>query len=344
VISDRTTICSLRVSRGVPWWTLRETLRAFKAALYGRRRVGAMAGVDEGGEILAIKPAPRRDGEPAGVRIARQVNVSAREAMMLLAQSSSQWRCALRVVGLQIERVSSAIRRRGLSTLLKSIMRGAVSRSVRPVMRAYVDWRFDRSLGMDTGGIVPVRDMGLRARRDDGEQYEATWPGLFREMIGTLALDCSKYSFVDLGCGKGRALLLAAEAGFKQVIGVEISPVLSHIAQQNVDRLHAIGDGKSPCRVVCMDAADYQFPDGPCVLYLYNPFKGETLQRVVGNLGSMHREQGHEIVVLYYNPIWQQILLQGGFLQHIKGARSGTSDFVVYRTLAQAMARSRVGD
>lgn len=270
----------------------------------------------------------------------------AKEAPTPSRQSTTLTRCAMRVISVQIERASRALRRHGIFTLLKYFMRTTLHRCVRAVTRKYVDWRFDRSHGIDTGGIVPVREMGLDARRDAAEQYEATRPSLFREMIGSLALDCSKFCFVDLGCGKGRALLLAAEAGFKEIIGVELSPVLSGIAQQNVDRCHGVGKGKPQYRVVCVDAAEYQLPAGPCVLYLYNPFKGEVLQRVVRTLGTTYEKQGHEIIVLYYNPIWERVLEEANCLQRVKEARAGTCRYVVYRTPARATTgvRSKVRD
>src|SRR5229473_3258379 len=41
--------------------------------------------------------------------------------------------------------------------------------------------------------------------------YQATEPTLFREMLEALNIDFTQYTFIDLGSGKGRTLLMASE-------------------------------------------------------------------------------------------------------------------------------------
>src|SRR5207245_5268496 len=43
----------------------------------------------------------------------------------------------------------------------------------------------------------------------------------------------SQLTFVDFGCGKGRALVLAAEHGFRRVLGIECDAQLFAAAQRN---------------------------------------------------------------------------------------------------------------
>jgi predicted RNA methylase len=42
-------------------------------------------------------------------------------------------------------------------------------------------------------------------------------------------------TFVDIGSGKGRALIIAAEYAFKRIIGVEYSPSLATICRRNLE-------------------------------------------------------------------------------------------------------------
>ena len=44
---------------------------------------------------------------------------------------------------------------------------------------------------------------------------------------------------MDLGCGKGRVLMLAVEYGFARVTGVDYSASLCEIARRNLDVLRA---------------------------------------------------------------------------------------------------------
>src|ERR1700733_13400481 len=64
--------------------------------------------------------------------------------------------------------------------------------------------------------------------------YQPTEPSLFREMMASLPIAFDEFTFVDLGSGKGRTLLMASDYPLKKIIGVEILPELHKIAQKNL--------------------------------------------------------------------------------------------------------------
>ena len=70
--------------------------------------------------------------------------------------------------------------------------------------------------------------------RNEGIRYEVVDPVLFRERIAALRIDFPQYTFIDLGCGKGCMLLIAAQFPFRQVRGVEFAPALQAIAEKNI--------------------------------------------------------------------------------------------------------------
>src|SRR5579872_1324030 len=84
-----------------------------------------------------------------------------------------------------------------------------------------LDRAFDRSRKVDTGGQIPAFIL-----RHDGVRYQAVEPNSFMNAVGSLDIDVAEFRFVDIGCGKGRALILARDLGFKSIIGVEISQSL----------------------------------------------------------------------------------------------------------------------
>src|SRR5260370_30585532 len=86
------------------------------------------------------------------------------------------------------------------------------------------------------------------------------------------------YSFVDLGCGKGRAVMMASEFGFREVVGVELHAALAGIAEANVAVWSAGGRAVCPVRIVCGEATEFAFPDGACLLYLFNPFAAPAMR------------------------------------------------------------------
>jgi hypothetical protein len=134
---------------------------------------------------------------------------------------------------------------------------------------------FDRAHGVDTAGIVSLDtlDEVMGPHRDECHDYEGVDFVLLRERIAALGVDFPQYTFIDLGCGKGRALLIAAQFPFRQVRGVEFAPALHAAAEKNI----AVYRGPRRCcdvRADLADAAEYPVPDGPLVVFIYNSFTG----------------------------------------------------------------------
>ena len=100
------------------------------------------------------------------------------------------------------------------------------------------------------------------------------------------AFPTGNYSFIDLGAGMGRGLLLAAEMPFREVIGVELNPELAAIAAKNLAIWRASGRARCPMRVLTQDATEFEFPGNPCVVFLFNPFGATVLRRLVRRIES----------------------------------------------------------
>ena len=105
-----------------------------------------------------------------------------------------------------------------------------------------------------------------------------------RWMLDNIGIDHRDFCFVDLGCGKGRVLLVAAEYPFRQIVGVEISAALSEIARKNA----AIAPPRSrKCRDIEIqnaDATTFDYPEGNILLHLYHPFEPTLTRRVLSHL------------------------------------------------------------
>lgn len=162
------------------------------------------------------------------------------------------------------------------------------------------DLEFDKGLGVDTRG--PIGLWHLRVPFDNvrhAARYEGSDPNLLRELLRDLQQDFSTFSFVDLGCGKGRALLVAGEFGFAQLIGVEFAAQLAETAGRNCRRLGL------PAKIVNQDASQFQFPTGNLVVYLYNPFGPTVLSPVLDRLLAT---QTTECFLIYVNPLHRRLI------------------------------------
>lgn len=153
--------------------------------------------------------------------------------------------------------------------------------------------------------------------------YQPTEPALFHEMLSTLArdfdLNFGDFTFLDLGSGKGRTLLMASDYPFRQIVGVELLPALDRIAQEN---LRAYKNESQKCfavESVCADATSFPFPEVPLVVYLFNPFPESGLRRVVASLEQSLRANPRPAYVLYHNPLLEHVLVETGSMRKVSG-------------------------
>ncbi len=196
-------------------------------------------------------------------------------------------------------KLGRALRRRGVGGTL-----GLVGTKLRIMARRGTpDTAYDDAHGVDTSGNISLADLDIKSRNwEYGVRYTPTVPEVFHEMMGHLQIEHEKFTFIDYGAGKGRVLLMAADYGFRRVIGVEFSSELCVIANENIARARGVAAGD---RVICecADAVDYRAPEDPLVIYFYNPFEENIMRAVLENLGQSLRATRREVYVLYYNPV-----------------------------------------
>ena len=163
---------------------------------------------------------------------------------------------------------------------------------------------FDAAHGTDTAAILVGRELGPCVTRAGHLviPYETTSEAAIRMALDGLDADFSRAVFVDLGCGKGKPLMVAASYPFRRLVGVDVSPACIAVARRNVAQLRAGRDRPERVELRVQDAEDFAFPAEPLVVYLYNPFPGAVLERVVANLEASLRESPRQVAVVYVNP------------------------------------------
>ena len=188
---------------------------------------------------------------------------------------------------------------------------------------------FDRRFGVDTAGSIFLPELQSDPRFKNSLYYDPTPRSLFFRMLRQLDVDYSRFVFVDFGCGKGKALLLAAELPFKQIIGVELSPKLLGIAESNLKSYISKTRKSNIFQLACMDAAEYQVPREPAVYYFYYPFQAQVMCKVMEGLRSSLAAAPREAYVMCYSlpPEVRRIVDNSGFLMPIKQ----TSHYSIYK-------------
>jgi SAM-dependent methyltransferase len=214
-------------------------------------------------------------------------------------------------------RVRRSLRERGVAATAGGVGRAAarLGRRVKGELQAR---RFDRRLGVETRGVLyhePTDD----ARRD-ARPCQSVRESDFAEVVRRVDVDRERTLFVDVGCGKGKALLLALQAGFRRLLGVELSADLAEIANRNLARVVAARGITAEHRVVAEDATRFEFPPEPAVLFLYHPFGERVLDAVLDNLEGSLREHPRRIVLAYVYPQAAGPLAQRAWLREVHRA------------------------
>lgn len=182
-----------------------------------------------------------------------------------------------------------------------------------------------------TSGAVGWRDRLLGMFHSE---YQPTDPVAFREMLDGLrqtlaqsshsspgALTLGDFTFVDLGSGKGRTLLMASDYPFRRIVGVELIPALHLIAQENVRQYKSESQKCFALETICADATKFPFSEEPLVVFLFNPFGETGMRQVVVNLGRSLSAHPRPVFVLYHNPLLEHTLSESGTLKKIVGAQ-----------------------
>jgi SAM-dependent methyltransferase len=149
--------------------------------------------------------------------------------------------------------------------------------------------------------------------------YQPTEPALFKEMMATLKIDFREFTFIDVGSGKGRVLLMAADYPFRRILGIELLPALHRVAQENLNAYKSDSQQCFALETVCGNARKFIFPVEPIVLYLFNPLPEPALIEMMTNLDHSLRQFPRVVYLLYHNPLLEHVVARHPAFDKIEG-------------------------
>jgi SAM-dependent methyltransferase len=186
---------------------------------------------------------------------------------------------------------------------LDALKRFANRLDVKGRVRACEEWWFDTTRRVKTAGDVGIPEAsGVVGEIRDSQIYVPVKVANAHAALRDLPIeDYSQYTFVDVGSGKGRMLFVAAEYPFRRLVGVEFATDLHELAVENIAQYRYAAQRCREIESVHADAAEFEFPDGNLVVYLFNPFGPEVMGRMLANLErSIERQPRHVVVVMLW--------------------------------------------
>jgi predicted RNA methylase len=169
---------------------------------------------------------------------------------------------------------------------------------------------FDHEFGVDTLGIVAT-DQITQDKRLAAQIvcYAGSQPSIVRTGLAALG-PVEEYTLLDFGCGKGRAAIVASEFPFRQVIGVELSPVLAATARTNAAIIARRFPERPRITIVEANVLEFALPAGKIAIFAYHPFGAEILAGVVKRLEAALGAETPHIFFVYDNPVHADVLDQ----------------------------------
>jgi SAM-dependent methyltransferase len=183
--------------------------------------------------------------------------------------------------------------------------RGVIS-SLRRVYVVGFDYWFDLRYRIRTADLNPLGLNDLTvvgSNKERGTAYQATRILPLKNVLQQIQpLLPPGRVLVDLGCGKGRVLIVASMLGFREVRGIEFAPELCGFARSNCAAYKRATGIDTEFRIIESDVVDYAIKPDENVFFMFNPFDDVVLDRVLGNLMTSLHHAPRKVLVIYHHP------------------------------------------
>ncbi len=180
---------------------------------------------------------------------------------------------------------------------------------------------FDAAHATDTGGLIPRAGL-LTGHPNDAHltAYYAVAPSILDALIDLWLQTRPTYpightTFLDIGAGKGRALMSASLHPFRDTVGVELNPTMASIARANLAVFAESASPLAPARIVEADILDSPLPEGPTLGFMFHPFEAPLVRRLLRHLEAHYTDTPFDLLyvnaehasVLDQSPRWRRI-------------------------------------
>jgi SAM-dependent methyltransferase len=170
----------------------------------------------------------------------------------------------------------------------------------------------EKKYGINTTGADELQSLEKKGIDiDHATIYMPVSYGLLEEIFEQTNTSAYQH-FIDIGCGKGRALCIAAHYGFKKVTGIDFSKELCTTASSNLLTTRQ----KIPAlqyTIINNDAFYFEIPSDADCIFLFNPFDDTIMSGVVTNIITSLMMHQRKMMVIYANPLCKELFIGAGF-------------------------------
>ena len=177
----------------------------------------------------------------------------------------------------------------------------------------YHEIKGERKYNLDTIQLDRLKTITVKGDNlDHGSIYQACNYYILEKGFGYLASINENKNITDFGCGKGRAMIVAAHYGFNNITGIDFAKALCVSAGQNTQKTQQLYP-LIKFNIICDDVVNYKIEKDKTAFFFFNPFDEVVMLKVVRNILSSLKENERKIYIMYANPVHKEIFLSAGF-------------------------------
>ncbi len=181
------------------------------------------------------------------------------------------------------------------------------------VFSIYHEIKGEKKYGIDTLQTDDLQQLTIRGQNlQHAEIYQGASYYLVENMFEFLRKMNAPDGFLDMGCGKGRALVVAAHFGFWQITGIDFARELCIEAEKNC-RLSAVKFPSLRWQVHHAEASDYTIDGNIHIIFFFNPFDETVMLKVIKNILQSQKKFSRKMLIVYINPQHKNLFFQAGF-------------------------------
>ena len=178
----------------------------------------------------------------------------------------------------------------------------------------YDEVKGERKYHLQTTGVKNISKLNLNnTNAQYSHDYMPSNYILLQQLFEKVNTYAHNHTFLDIGCGKGRTLFVAAHFGFTNITGIELYPPYCHFVEKEMKRYAA--HSTATFNIVCTDAANFSIPTHIQTILLYNPFAENIMMAVLNNILTSYHTNNRDVFIMYLCPIQKEKFIEAGFTE-----------------------------
>ena|SRR6218665_1311215 len=174
--------------------------------------------------------------------------------------------------------------------------------------------RGEKKYGINTTGTDDLKNLEEKGiDTDHATFYMAAGYDILEAVFAQCNLAASAH-FIDIGCGKGRTMCVAAYMGAKKITGIDFSKAFCDEAEINLQKTKEKISSFN-FNVFHNDAFYFEIPDDADIIFLFNPFDEVIMSGVVENIEMSLERNPRPMNIIYANPMEKHLFVEAGYVQ-----------------------------